>query len=67
LEDIGIKRLPDSINITGTEQKLVFFVENINNIFTLEMKFDTAYDKIEIHHNTDAGYTPKSYSKKSKS
>lgn len=67
LEDIWVTRLPDSITITGTEQKIVHFVESITNTFPLELKFDAEYDKISISHNGSAGYEPKSYNKKDKS
>jgi len=67
LEDIGVTKLLKTLTISWTDKKLVYFVENIKNIFTLELKFDTAYDKIKIHHNNDAWYVPKSYNKKTKS
>ncbi len=67
LLDIGISELPETISISGENQKLVYFIENIKNIFTLRLNFDTSYDKIIIHHNNGVWYTPKSYSKKNKS
>ncbi|NOZ44835.1 MAG: hypothetical protein GXP45_06970 [bacterium] len=66
LLDIGVQLLPENISITGENQKLVYFVENIRSIFTLKFTFDTSYDKIVIYHNNGVGYTPKSYNKKSK-
>lgn len=67
LLDIGIVELPETISLTWENQKLVYLIENINNIFTLNFKFDFAYDKVVIYHNNGVWYTPKSYSKKNKS
>lgn len=66
LLDIGVKPVQEKISLSGENKKLVYFAENINNIFTFEFTFDVGYDKIVIHHNNDVGYTPKSYNKKNK-
>jgi len=67
LLDSNIKQLPTKITITGTNQKLVYFVEDIKSLLTVEFKFDKSYDKVSIQHDKWAEYFPKSYSKTKKS
>jgi len=62
LEDVGVISLPSKVSITWTEQKLVYYIENISNKFPLYLSFDKKYNKISIRHNDGAEYIPKSYS-----
>jgi len=66
LVDVWITQLPSNISISGTNKKLVYFIEWINNRFAMNFTFDTSYDKIVIHHGNNLWYTPKSYNKKKK-
>jgi len=66
LVDVWIGQLPSNISISGTDKKLVYFIEGIWTKFAMNFTFDKSYDKIVIHHWNDLWYTPKSYNKKKK-
>ncbi len=66
LVDGWVAQLSPRLELSWTNIKVARFVESINNLFTLTVALNVAYDKLAIQHESGNLYYPKSYVKSKK-